>query len=164
MNDVYTRLAEHLKDLVMGYPYSDALIDMLKEMFSPVEARVALAIPNDLAPLEVADADRIVSRADLPEDQVLEALASLSERNMIYSAATSDGTPGYSLLQVGYGMPQTFFWGGKRDETAKKMAGLVMKYFSVPVTREVYGGTATKTYTYAPAGSACGSPHAGSNA
>ena len=150
MNDVYIRLAEHLKDLVMGYPYSDALIDMLKEMFSPVEARVALAIPNDLAPLEVVDADRIVSLADMPETQVLNALASLAERNMIYSANTKEGVPGYSLLQVGYGMPQIFFWGGKRDETAKKMAGLVLKYFTVPVTREVYGGTATKTYTYTP--------------
>ncbi len=152
MNDVYIRLAEHLKDLIMGYPYSKALIDMLKEMFNPVEAQVALAIPNNLAPLEVVGADQIASRADLPKEQILEALASLSEHNMIYSAVTKDGVPGYSLLQVGYGMPQTFFWGGKKDETARKMAGLVVKYFSVPVTREVYGGTATKTYTYAPAG------------
>ncbi len=152
MSDVYIRLAEHLKNLIMGYPYSDALLDMLREMFNPVEAGVALAIPNDLAPLEVAAADRIASRADLPKSQVLSVLASLAGRNMIYSASAPDGTPGYSLLQVGYGMPQTFFWGGQRNETAKKMAGLVVKYFSVPVTREVYGGAATKTYTYTPAG------------
>ena len=57
MNDVYIRLAEHLKDLIMGYPYSEALIDMLKEMFNPVEAQVALAIPNNLAPLEVVDTE-----------------------------------------------------------------------------------------------------------
>lgn len=151
MNDIYIRLAEHLKDLIMGYPYSDALIDMLKEMFSPIEARVALAIPNDLAPLEVVGADQIVARADLSEAEVLGSLTSLAGRNMIYSAAAPGGARGYSLLQVGYGMPQAFFWDGKRDETARKMAGLVVKYFSVPVTREVYGGAATKTYKYAPA-------------
>jgi hypothetical protein len=48
MKDIYRRLANHLKDLIMGYPYNEALIDLLKEMFSPMEAEVALAIPNNL--------------------------------------------------------------------------------------------------------------------
>ena len=48
MPDIYKRLADHLRDLVMGYPYNDALIDLLKEMFSPIEAQVALAIPNEI--------------------------------------------------------------------------------------------------------------------
>jgi hypothetical protein len=26
MNDIYKRLAHHLEDLVMGYPYNEALI------------------------------------------------------------------------------------------------------------------------------------------
>ena len=57
MQDIYHRLAEHLRELIMGYPYSDALTDLLMETYSPVEARVALAIPNDLAPLEVVNLD-----------------------------------------------------------------------------------------------------------
>jgi len=50
MQDLYHRLARHLEHLIMGYPYSEELIDLLMEMFSPTEAQVALAIPNDLAP------------------------------------------------------------------------------------------------------------------
>ena len=50
MHDLYIRLAKHLESLIMGYPYTEELIDLLKEMFSPTEARVALAIPNNLAP------------------------------------------------------------------------------------------------------------------
>jgi hypothetical protein len=55
MEDIYIRLAEHLKDLILGYPFNEALPDLLKETYRPVEARVALAIPNNLAPFEVAD-------------------------------------------------------------------------------------------------------------
>ncbi len=152
MEDIYVRLAKHMKDLVMGYPYTDELLDLLKEMFSPQEAEVALAIPNDLPPLQVADVETILSRTSLPESTVVETLESLAMRNLIYSGEDSNGKKGYALLQVGYGMPQTFFWGGmSEDEHAKRMAKLVLKYFSVPTTRQVYGGVPTKTYKYSPA-------------
>jgi hypothetical protein len=47
MQELYIRLARHLEHLIMGYPYTDELFDLLVEMFSPAEAQVALAIPND---------------------------------------------------------------------------------------------------------------------
>ncbi len=47
MQDIYLRLAEHLEDLIMGYPFNEALTDLLKAMYSPVEAEVALAIPKN---------------------------------------------------------------------------------------------------------------------
>jgi Fe-S-cluster-containing hydrogenase component 2 len=151
MPDIYLRLAKHLEDLVMGYPYTEELIDLLKEMFNPEEARVALAIPNKLAPLEVVGLDTIVSRADLPESTVVPALTSLSDRGIIYSGKMADDTTGYALLQVGFGVPQTFFWGGQNDARAKKMAKLILNYFSAPTTGKVYGGTPTKGYKYSPA-------------
>jgi len=150
MQDIYIRLARHLENLIMGYSFDEALLDLLKEMFDPVEARVALAIPNNLAPLDVADVETIVFHSDLPREKVVAALAALSDRNMIYTGTTESGAKGYSLFQVGYGMPQTFFWGGKRDERAKKMAERVLKYFSVSTTGKIYGGVPTKTYKYSP--------------
>ena len=151
MPDIYLRLAKHLEDLVMGYPYTEELIDLLREMFNPEEARVALAIPNKLAPLEVVGLDTIISRADLPESTVVPALASLSDRGIIYSAKMPDDSQGYALLQVGFGIPQTFFWGGQTDARAQKMARLILNYFSVPTTGKVYGAVPTKTYKYSPA-------------
>lgn len=74
MTDIYLRLAKHLEDLIMGYPYNEALIDLLKEMFNPVEAEVALAIPNNLEPLEVVSPQTITARCNLPESTVTEAL------------------------------------------------------------------------------------------
>ncbi|MGD8291617.1 MAG: hypothetical protein PVF37_07920, partial [Desulfobacterales bacterium] len=116
MADIYLRLAKHLQDLVMGYPFNEALTDLLEETYSPVEAQVALAIPNDLAPLEVVDLETIAARCDLPRSTVSEALQSLSDRNMLYTRTSISGKLGYALLQVGYGIPQTFFWGGQTDE------------------------------------------------
>jgi hypothetical protein len=46
MHDFYIRLAKHLESLIMGYPYTEELIDLLKEMFNPDEAQVALAPGN----------------------------------------------------------------------------------------------------------------------
>ena len=151
MPDIYMRLAKHLEDLIMGYPYNPALIDLLKEMFNPVEAEVALAIPNTLEPLEVVSPQIIAARCDLPESAVTQALQSLSSRHMLYSRQTEQGDTGFALLQVGYGIPQTFFWGGQNDDRARRMAKLVLNYFSIPTTGAVYGGAATKTYKYSPA-------------
>jgi ferredoxin len=151
MDEVYNRLAGHLKDLIMGYPFSEPLIDLLKETFTPEEAQVALDIPNDLAPLEVVDIQTIAARSELPEPTVAEALQSLASRNMLYTSKTPDGSEGYALLQVGYGMPQTFFWAGQQDDRAKHMAKLVLNYFKVPTTEKIYGGVPTKTFKYSPA-------------
>ena len=76
MDDLYIRLAKHLESLIMGYPYTEELLDLLKEMFSPAEAQVALAIPNDLEPLQVVSLEKIAERADLPVPEVAKALDS----------------------------------------------------------------------------------------
>ncbi|MGD2098589.1 MAG: 4Fe-4S binding protein [Desulfobacterales bacterium] len=151
MDDLYTRLAKHLESLTMGYPYTDELLDLLQEMFNPVEAQVALAIPNDLEPLQVVGLDTIAARSNLPLPEVTQALDSMAGRNMLYTAPTVDGAIGYALLQVGYGLPQTFFWKGKQDDTTKRMAKLVLKYFTVPTTHKIYGGVRTKSFKYSPA-------------
>ncbi len=151
MQEPYIRLARHLEHLIMGYPYTDELFDLLVEMYSPSEAQVALAIPNDLEPMEVVSLEHIAARAELPLPEVAEALESMAARNMLFTAPTQDGSTGYALLQVGYGLPQTFFWGGKQDETAKRMAKLVLNYFKVSTTHKIYGGVRTKSYKYTPA-------------
>jgi len=151
MQDIYHRLAEHLEKLVMGYPFNEALPDLLRAMFSPLEAEVALAIPNTLAPLEVVGRQTIAESCDLPESTITETLESLAGRSMLYSRPTEAGDTAYALLQVGYGVPQTFFWGGQNDAHARRMAKLVLNYFNVPTTQKVYGPVPTKTYKYAPA-------------
>ena len=161
MQDLYIRLARHLEHLIMGYPYTEELIDLLKEMFNPTEAQVALAIPNDLAPLEVVGIEQIAARTNLALPEVAATLESMASRSKLFTAPTKDGSMGYALLQVGFGLPQTFFWGGKQDETAKRMAKLVLNYFKVPITQKVYAGAPTKSFKYTPASSSIEIPMQG---
>ena len=119
MEDVYISLANHLKDLIMGYPFNDGILDLLRKMFNQTEAQVALAIPNNLAPLEVVDLETIAARSELSFSTVAKSLDSLSSRSMLYTAPTKSGANGYALLQVGYGMPQTFFWEVRKDDHVK---------------------------------------------
>lgn len=158
MNEIYDKLARHLEHLVMGYPYNEHLPALLAEMFSPDEACVAMAIPTALAPLRGVNGEEIAKACQMPHDQVLETLAAMAERGMIFSGPTESGETGYSLLQIGYGVPQAFFWGGKEDETARTMAKRVLKYFTVETTGKVYGGVETKSYRYAPSSLAVTAP------
>lgn len=161
MKDVYHRLAEHLQDLVMGYPYNQGLIELLREMFTPAEAEAVLALPTNLAPLETADLDAVAARSSLPRDELDRTLRALDEKRMIFAADLDSERRGYAPHQVGYGMPQAFFWHGRNDEQARRMARLVLGYFSVPTTREVYGGTKTKTFKYLPVGVSVQAPTQG---
>lgn len=161
MHDIYLDLSRHLGRLSMGYPYNDALPALLAEMFTPAEAAVALAIPAGLVPLEAASLEEIIARTELDPAETARILEELAARRVIYSTPLPGGGQGYALLQVGYGMPQTFFWGGEQDDRARLMAKRVLKYFTVSTTEEVYGGSPTKAFKYAPVGLAVDLPKQG---
>ena len=96
MEDIYVKLARHMNRLVMGYPYNAALPGLLKAMFSPQEARTALAIPSSLAPLETATAAEIARRADMPLEETARTLEEMARRRVIYSGPAPDGRMGYA--------------------------------------------------------------------
>jgi NAD-dependent dihydropyrimidine dehydrogenase PreA subunit len=148
--DAYERLGEHLSRLGMGYPYRDDLITILKENFTPLEAKVAFALPNGLIPLQPVGVDEILSRVDLPREELVDTLESLSKRGLIFAGETKEGEKGYALHQVGFGFPQSFFWKGEETAKASKMAPLLTKYFNREVTREAFSPSETKAYRYIP--------------
>ncbi len=150
MDDLYYRLADHLKDLVMGYPFSPELINLLKEMYSSEEAAILVGLPNDLDPLVTVSAAAVAASLGRSMGEVEPILERLTGKNLIFSGPTRTGEKGYALLQVGYGMPQTFFWAGRMGERAKKMGWLVYKYFNTKITGQIYGGLPTKSYRYVP--------------
>jgi ferredoxin len=149
---VYADLAEHLSRLGMGYPVREDLVDILKEVFDPLEAKVALAIPNRPIPLQTVRVDEIALNSDLQREALVEVLEGLDQKGLLYSAITEDGEKGYALHQVGFGFPQTFHWKGEDTPQARKMAGLTAKYFNRQVTREAFSPSETKPYRYIPVG------------
>ena len=51
VNDIYENLAYHFSKLPMSIAYSDELVEMLKLHLTTLEAQVAMALPNDVVPL-----------------------------------------------------------------------------------------------------------------
>lgn len=149
--DIYKQLAGHLSSLGMGYPPHEALEEILRANFTPVEAEVALALPTRVIPLQPIGIEEIMSAVDLPRVELEDILEGLSQRGLLFSGKTDDGETGYALQQVGFSFPQTYFWKGEDTTHARNMASLVAKYFNRKVTQEAYASE-TKAFRYIPVG------------
>lgn len=149
--DIYKQLAGHLSTLGMGYPPHEALEEILRANFTPVEAEVALALPTRVIPLQPIGIEEIMSAVDLPRVELEDILEGLSQRGLLFSGKTDDGETGYALQQVGFSFPQTYFWKGEDTPHARNMASLVAKYFNRKVTQEAYASE-TKAFRYIPVG------------
>jgi NAD-dependent dihydropyrimidine dehydrogenase PreA subunit len=150
--DIYKQLAGHLSTLGMGYPPHEALEEILRANFDPLEAQIALAFPTRVIPLELTEIDQLMGTIDLPRAELEDVLENLSQKGLLFSGKTKDGEKGYALHQIGFGFPQTFFWKGEDTPHARNMTSLVARYFNRQVTREAYGVAETKPYRYIPMG------------
>ena len=113
--DVYHQLALHLSYLGLGLPVCKELEDILRENFSPLEAKVALSLPTKVSPLKPVTIDDDIPEIDIAREELAKTLENLSSKGLIYSGQTKEGKKGYALHQMGYGFPQTFFWKGEKS-------------------------------------------------
>jgi len=128
MSEIYTRLANHLH--AMGYPIKEGLDEILRANFNPLEAEVVLALPTNNIPLQPLSIDHIVSKVDLPREELIEVLQGLARRGHVFSGKTEKGEKGYALVHRGFGgFAQVSFWKGERSPFAKKMADLLDTYY-----------------------------------
>ena len=150
--DVYHQLALHLSYLGLGLPVCKELEDILRENFSPLEAKVALSLPTKVSPLKPVTIDDDIPEIDISREELAKTLENLSSKGLIYSGQTKEGKKGYALHQMGYGFPQTFFWKGEKSPFTKRMAELITSYNRAKnLNYEVYAKTKTKNYRYSPA-------------
>ena len=149
-DDIYTQLVHHLTAVGMALPPRPELEELLRAVFTPQDAELALLLPAGGLPLEVTGVDEIAARVGGDAAELRLRLEDLAARGLLFSAPGPDGEKGYALHQVGFGFPQTFFWKGEETPEAAAMATLVARYFNREVTRQAYGGTSTKPYRYVP--------------
>jgi len=149
-DDVFKKLAEHLLSLGMGYPPGEFLDLILRDNFTPLEAEVALAIPNRIIPLQTVPIEEIAKSTDLTKDDLEKTLENLVQKGLIYAGLTEDGQKGYALQQVGFGFPQSFFWGNEDTDQLRDLSYKVARYFNTATTKEAYGPTPTKAFRFVP--------------
>jgi len=150
-HNVYETLARHLSCLSMGIPFKKGIGDILRENLTENEAAAALILPATVIPLKVTSIDALDPPDGMPRSEMKRHLKNLSDKGMVVSAETDDGSIGYALLHVGFGFPQTFFWKGEDTPHARKMAKMVAKYFNPKMSREIHD-TDPKAYRYIPVG------------
>jgi len=146
---IYSRLAKHLSELELAPP-KKGLEEILRENFTPLEAEVALALPNNTIPLQPVGVDKIIGKVNLSREELVDILEELSRRGLLFSGKTEEGEKGYALLQKGYGFSQTPFWKGEKTPFAKKMADLLESQFSLEGMKETYGTSKTQTFQFIP--------------
>jgi hypothetical protein len=56
--------------------------------------------------------------------EVEEILEKLAKRGFLYKQKTVSDKIGYAFIQIGFGIPQIFFWKGKLLTREKKLPGL----------------------------------------
>ena len=150
MADVYEQLAVNLFNLGAGYAPKEGLEEILKEMFTPLEAEVALTLPTKVAPLELAGVDDIIDKVSLSRAELVDILEGLAKRGFLFSGKTKTGGKGYALLQRGFGFPQTFFWKGESTPFAKKMVDLLVTYNRGKALEQKYATGLTRPYQFIP--------------
>jgi len=128
--DIYRKLMKHLGSVGIGYPQKDDFLEVLKKILTPEEAEIATGLPTRLPPFEVEEVDVIAHRVQKPVGKVEEILERLAERGFLYKNKTESGKVGYAFIQIGFGIPQVFFWKGAITDEVKEIARPMAKYLA----------------------------------
>lgn len=147
--DIYRTLMKHLGEVGIGYPQIDEFLEVLRKTITPEEAEVALGLPIRLPPMEVEEVGAIARRAHKSAEHVAPILEKLAQKGFLYKDLTASGTPGYSFIQIGFGIPQLFFWKGEITDEVREISRPLLKYLAKG--RDSVSGTEhTRLYRYVP--------------
>ena len=128
--NIYHALMNHLGSVGIGYPQLDEFLEVLKKTLTQEEAEVALGLPTRLPPFEVEDVEVVAQRIQKPVGIVEEILEKLARKGFLYKHHTESGHMGYAFIQLGFGIPQIFFWKGEITDTVREIARPMAKYLA----------------------------------
>ncbi|MDO8722490.1 MAG: hypothetical protein Q7J31_09720 [Syntrophales bacterium] len=126
--DIYRKLMRHLGNVGIGYPQKDDFIEVLRKTITTEEAEIALGLPTRLPPFEVEDVDLIAEKVGKSSEKVENILEGLAQKGFLYKQKTDPGKTGYAFIQLGFGMPQIFYWKGEITDKTKEIAPVLAKY------------------------------------
>ena len=86
-------------------------------------------MPTRLPPFEVEDVDSIAEKVGKNSKKVENILERLAQKGFLYKQKTDSGKTGYAFIQLGFGMPQIFYWKGEITDKTKEIAPVLAKYF-----------------------------------
>jgi len=129
--DVYEALARHLDEMPIGAPMSEELMEILRILFTPEEAALAVKLPFMNSTLE-----ELSGMTGVPAGELEERLEAMTSKGTVFKRVKG-GEAKYRLLPTVVGFSETPFWPGKENETVRKLAPLWRKYFESSFGKEL---------------------------
>jgi Na+-translocating ferredoxin:NAD+ oxidoreductase subunit B len=148
-DEAYVKLRELLHEMPGGFPATESGVEMkiLKKLFTPEDAEMAVCLTGDLEPPEV-----IARRRGMGEREATEKLASMASRGLVYR--TDDGgETRYRAEQYIVGIYEY-----RLGDMDREMAELVEEY--MPHLGLAMAGNKTLQTRFVPVGSAVDLGHA----
>ena len=130
-DEVYRALAEYLDRMPIGAPMSEELLDILRILFTPEEAELAVRLPAFNTSLE-----DIAKMTGMQEDRLGEMLDTMASKGTVFKSV-KEGTARYRLLPTLVGFSETPFWPGKDNERVRKLAPLWIRYLFTSWGKEI---------------------------
>lgn len=156
MDPVYEELRQHLDKHPAGAPEAPEILEILSSLFTPEEARVAVA-----APFRPKSAAVIAERAHMSEEEARACLEALANKGLMF-AREKEGEMGYAMLPIVPGVFEFPYMRGPKDETLRRLAPLWSSYLVkhaeemneigtplarvLPIQEEIEGQTQVLTY------------------
>ncbi len=119
LNDVYVRLAEYLDKAPIGAPMNDKLIEILKIMYTPEEAELAVKLP-----MMNADVPTLAQATGVEEGKLKDMLIKMAKKGTVFMNEKGK----FRLLPTLVGITETPFWSGEKRPESEKLAGLWREY------------------------------------
>lgn len=108
----------------MGAPRTDTLIDILRILFPPEEAEVALRMPV----MHKMTFAQLQAAASLPADRLVAILAAMAARGTLQTYRGRGKKDRYALLPSAKGWFDTPYWSGRETDGTRRLAPLWLQY------------------------------------
>ncbi len=133
--DVYEQLRQLVDSHISGCPPAPEIGEILRILFTPEEAEVALGLG-----FKPATAEEVASRTDIDVETTRVHLEALADKGLVF-ARDKEGSRGYAILPVMPGLFEFPFMKGVRNEELDRLGKLWRGYF--PVLARGFGSPGT---------------------
>ncbi len=131
--DFYERLLEKIAEHPMGAPRDETVLTILRDLFDPDEAQLALSMS-----LKGSTAEEIAEKAGISPDRTSFLLEQMSNKGVIYCAKSRKG-PRYALMPPMPGFFEFSLMRGERNPRTERMGKLWDEYFKKALADEMHG-------------------------
>ncbi len=132
MEEVYAKLMERMNDFPLGAPRSENLLELLKVIFLPEEAEMALRLPA--APVEL---EAFAGGLGRPVEEVERVLEGMADHGLVF-ARERDGKKYYNLLPLLPGIFEMQFMKAENTPLKRRVAELFDAYYHEGWGREAF--------------------------